>query len=88
MGNPSNYPPVWRKIREKFLKSHKYCEVCGRPADTVDHIIPASLLPADLAHSESNLRALCRSCNSRKGSAHDRKLIHMVHGLRGVGKGG
>lgn len=39
------------------------CWMCGRQADTVDHVKP---LAAGGAHALANLRPACRSCNSRK----------------------
>lgn len=39
------------------------CCVCGKPSDTVDHVIPIS---RGGNNELSNLRPLCRSCNSTK----------------------
>jgi 5-methylcytosine-specific restriction protein A len=49
------------KLRDNFT-----CQECrSRMRLTVDHIIPLSL---GGSNDESNLRCLCRSCNSRKGA--------------------
>lgn len=55
------------KIRPVVLDLFDYmCVQCGSGEDlTVDHIIPRALGGEDKL---DNLRVLCRSCNSRKGS--------------------
>lgn len=40
------------------------CELCGVPADTIDHIVPIALGGTD---DSDNLRPLCRRCNSTLG---------------------
>lgn len=54
----------WRtKIRPAILKRDDYtCQLCGAPANAVDHIVPYLGGGTD---DLSNLRALCTSCNSR-----------------------
>ena len=45
-----------------LLRSDFRCQICGGFADCVDHILP---LAKGGTHDLFNLRALCRSCNSR-----------------------
>jgi ATP-dependent DNA helicase RecQ len=63
----------WRTtIRDTILERDGYrCDMCnesveGRDA-TVDHIVPAALT-GEPVNTLSNLRLLCRSCNSKKGT--------------------
>ena len=45
------------------------CQICGAEKDlTIDHILPLSQVTLN---DISNLRSLCRSCNSRKGKKID-----------------
>jgi 5-methylcytosine-specific restriction endonuclease McrA len=55
----------WRtEIRPAVLKRDGYtCQLCGAPANAVDHIVPYRDGGTD---DLSNLRALCPSCNSRR----------------------
>ena len=56
----------WKKLRLQILdRDGRQC-VCGQPADTVDHIIPR-VKGGDMWASD-NLQAMCKSCNSSKGS--------------------
>jgi 5-methylcytosine-specific restriction endonuclease McrA len=61
-------------LRQEVIdKQGRICQECGRRIDTefdltVDHIKPRSKFP-DQALDESNLRVLCRSCNSKKDAA-------------------
>lgn len=65
----------WKRIRRIVLERDGHtCELCGAYANTVDHVLPAVLGGDD---SLSNLRALCRSCNSRLGA---RVRAHMRAG--------
>lgn len=64
-----NHPPRWS--RRGVLKRDGYtCAYCGRPADTVDHIIPLSR--GGERTSWMNTVAACgggrRSCNARKAN--------------------
>ena len=62
----------WNIVRSLVLaEASRKCQVCGklirRKSDlTIDHILPRSKHP-QLALERSNMRVLCRSCNSRKG---------------------
>lgn len=47
-----------RKIRER---DNYTCQFCGDYGDQVDHIIPYAISHDS---SESNLRTLCRQCNT------------------------
>lgn len=66
------YDARWRTLRLAILDRDGWqCGVCGCLLDksnaTVDHVVP---LAADRSQrlEPSNLRACCRSCNSRKGA--------------------
>jgi hypothetical protein len=68
--------PEWRLIRNRIVQRQGHlCQECKRTIKddfdlTVDHIKPRSKFP-ELALEESNLRVLCRRCNSSKGSAYE-----------------
>jgi 5-methylcytosine-specific restriction endonuclease McrA len=54
-----------------MIRAHPWCSVCGRRDDlTCDHIIPVS---KGGTASRSNMRVVCRSCNSRRQNGN--KLI-------------
>ena len=61
------YGRVWRRIRDRYMLAHPYCEHCfkeGRMvvAEECHHIVPVS---RGGTHDERNLMALCRSCHTR-----------------------
>nr|WP_246021350.1 HNH endonuclease [Paenibacillus lentus] len=59
-------PFLFRNYRKVALKrDHHTCLWCGRPATTVDHIIPSSKGGSDLPH---NLLASCSDCNTKRGN--------------------
>jgi 5-methylcytosine-specific restriction endonuclease McrA len=63
----------WRTtIRQAILERDGHiCDMCNQPVEgpdaTVDHIIPANIT-GEPVNNLSNLRLLCRSCNSKKGT--------------------
>jgi len=69
------YGRAWKRIRDKFVSEHPFCEVCyGKgilvETEEVHHKIPLS---KGGTHERSNLIALCKSCHSR---------VHAEHGDR------
>jgi len=59
-------PFLFRDYRKAALKRDRHtCLWCGRPATTVDHIIPSSKGGSDLP---ANLLASCSECNTRRGN--------------------
>jgi len=61
------YDRAWQSKRLLILERDKYtCQVCGRPTGKsghVDHILAKAKGGTD---EESNLRATCHKCHSRK----------------------
>jgi 5-methylcytosine-specific restriction endonuclease McrA len=63
----------WIRLRNKVVREEgSRCGICGRAIRkeediTVDHIKPRSKYPL-LALERSNLRVVCRQCNSAKGA--------------------
>jgi 5-methylcytosine-specific restriction endonuclease McrA len=62
----------WRRLREQVLREEPTCYLCGKPATTVDHVLPLSLFPT-LAHERANLRGCCRFHNLSKGDRMPRR---------------
>lgn len=66
---------AWQVARREFLATHPYCEQCqsdGRLnvfAVHVDHKVAVARGGAPLEYE--NLRALCKSCHSRKTAQQD-----------------
>lgn len=63
----SKYGRAWKRIRDKYIKSHPYCEECWKtgketPAEEVHHIIP---MCEGGRHDRSNLMAVCSACHIR-----------------------
>lgn len=51
-----------RKLKQEILqRDQNICQVCGEPANQVDHIIPWRI---SNDNSRSNLRAICGRCNT------------------------
>ena len=64
------YDSEYRKLRERAIREHPWCLVCGHrgSADnplTADHVVP---LVAGGSNSLKNMQVMCRACNSRKGA--------------------
>ncbi|TVQ64827.1 MAG: HNH endonuclease, partial [Phycisphaerales bacterium] len=55
----------WRRLRAMVLREEPLCRMCGGPANEVDHIVPRSE-DASLELVRDNLRALCKSCHSKR----------------------
>lgn len=67
------YGRAWKRIRDKYVKTHPVCELCYQkgiivPVDEVHHIVPLS---EGGTHDPNNLISLCKSCHSK------------IHGARG-----
>ena len=61
------YGRAWKRIRDKYVSQHPFCERCfekGRlvPVDEVHHIKPLS---EGGTHDQGNLIALCKSCHAK-----------------------
>ena len=54
-----------KHIEQRWLLFGGKCWVCGCDAEAIDHVKP---LDKGGAHFPSNLRPICKSCNSKKGS--------------------
>ena len=55
----------WRKTSQLYLIQHPVCEICGRPATDVDHIVPHKG-DERLFWLVTNFQALCRDCHNKK----------------------
>ena len=55
----------WRTLRAAILTQHPHCWRCGQPANTIDHIQPASR--GGNLYDPANLRAACAHCNKSRG---------------------
>ena len=60
------YDSKWRKIRDKFLAEHPFCEICGAPATLHHHVIRKRDGGAD---DEANLVAVCSKCHNKHHSS-------------------
>lgn len=67
-GVAKDYDAKWRALRLKFLAANPRCVHCRNQATEVDHIHPIAERP-DLRLVWANLRALCKSCHSRRTAA-------------------
>lgn len=61
------YGRAWKRIRDSYVKTHPFCEMCfeeGRvvPVEEVHHKVP---LAEGGTHARDNLISLCRSCHAR-----------------------
>lgn len=55
----------WRRFRKWYLAGHPLCVDCSGVASEVDHVLPLRQRP-DLSLDPENMRALCKSCHSRR----------------------
>lgn len=55
------------------------CRWCGKPSDTVDHVVPVSRIGGADPNVRGNLAPACRSCNSSAGA----RLKHVEEQERG-----
>lgn len=62
------YGYQWQLIRDKHLKQHPYCAVCGLPGNNVDHILSKARGGTD---DPANLQTLCQSHHSQKTAKTD-----------------
>lgn len=61
------YGRAWKRIRDKYVSQHPFCELCFEkgilvPVDEVHHKLPLS---EGGTHEMSNLIALCKSCHAK-----------------------
>jgi 5-methylcytosine-specific restriction endonuclease McrA len=52
-------------VKKIILLWGGHCWICGRPYGAIDHVIP---LARGGSNCPSNLRPICKSCNSSKGA--------------------
>lgn len=57
------YKGEYMKLRAQVLREEPFCRVCGRPSETVDHIIPKAWGGTD---DRNNLQGLCKRCHNKK----------------------
>lgn len=58
----------WQRLSRRLRRLQPWCDQCGtKDRLQVDHIIPVSERP-DLEYVLANLRILCASCNSSRGT--------------------
>ncbi len=74
------YDRRWQRTRSLKLAQHPFCEDCEtigivRAAEEVDHIDGKGPL-GERGHDLTNLRALCKSCHSKKTAREDGGLGH------------
>lgn len=61
------YGRAWKRIRDSYVQSHPFCEICFEhgvmvPTEEIHHKKPLS---EGGTHDRSNLIALCKSCHAR-----------------------
>ena len=61
------YGRAWKRIRDSYVKTHPFCELCYEkgvivPVEEVHHKVP---LAEGGTHERSNLISLCKSCHSK-----------------------
>ena len=62
--------PIYRRNRLTLLADNPPCYLCGKPADTADHIIEVD---RGGTNDMDNLRPACRRCNSKAGAIYKAK---------------
>jgi 5-methylcytosine-specific restriction endonuclease McrA len=71
------YDKAWRAIRLEVLGRDGWrCQLCGRQASAVDHIVPLAERP-DLRLERSNLRAICTPCNTNRENGRRKMKIRI-----------
>lgn len=77
------YGRAWKRIRDKYVSQHPFCEKCLEkgvlvPVDEVHHILPLS---EGGTHDKENLIALCKSCHAKihadRGDYQESKKKHV-----------
>ena len=66
MTDTRKYGNSWKRKRDKYIATHKNCELCLMHMDVskateVHHIVPIS---RGGTHEDSNLMALCHKCHA------------------------
>jgi 5-methylcytosine-specific restriction endonuclease McrA len=66
------YDRAYRAARRDVIARAKVCAICGGPPRTDDPLTADHMVPVARGggRNQANLRAVHRSCNSRKGSAY------------------
>jgi 5-methylcytosine-specific restriction protein A len=60
------YTDHWLRLRDAAIRAQPWCSQCGTTHDlTGDHILPLS---RGGINEPTNIRVLCRRCNSRRGN--------------------
>ena len=68
------YTKHWQRIVKLAIQAQPWCSDCGATSDlTGDHITPRV---AGGGNVPSNIRVLCRSCNSSRGAKLARPRMH------------
>jgi 5-methylcytosine-specific restriction protein A len=58
------YSRQWRRVSANFLRTNRWCAMCGKPADLVDHIIPHKGNPDLFWDKDKNWQSLCAHCHN------------------------
>lgn len=71
----SRYGRAWKRIRDKYVSLHPFCELCYEKGMLVEteEVHHKKKLSDGGTHDRDNLIALCKSCHSR---------IHVLNGDR------
>ena len=75
----------WEKVRNFVMLRDKYmCQVCGRPAQEVHHIIhlsPENIYDPKITLNPENLVSLCRDCHFETHAKDKARGIRHAHGM-------